>query len=108
MKTSEVKEFTLIIFHVISLMFLFVSFSLLLDQVFSQRVNSSYNRDSIELNFENVLALITIVVASISWLIIIIKWIRDSQLDLYLKSIFIAKSILILGLVLLFLNVNFG
>ena len=108
MITSEVRDFTLIIFRVISLMLLFVSVSLLLDQVFSQSANSNNNQHSLELSLENVLALITIVVASISWLIIIVKWIRNSHLELYLISIFIAKSVLILGLILIFISLNCG
>lgn len=103
MTSSEVRDFVLIIFHVISLFLLFVSVSLLLDQFFSQSVNSNNNQYSFELNFENILAIISFVIASTSWLIIIVKWIRNSRLELYLTSIFIAESVLILSLILLFL-----
>ena len=100
MTTSEGKKTALIIFHVVALMLLFISVSLVLDQIFTQGANG-VNHNYFALNFEYILAIITILIASISWMIIIMKWIRNGHLDYYLKSIFIAKSLLILGLIVL-------
>lgn len=88
----ERKKIALIIFHIITLLLLFVSTSLILDQILTH---------SEALNIIIITTLISIVLASISWLIIITNWIRNSTLEFYLKSILITKSILILGLILL-------
>jgi hypothetical protein len=101
MTNSEGKKIALIIFHVIALLLLFVSVTLLLDDIFSQSVNPNDYIDSFDISYPRLLAPIAVFVGSVSWLIIILKWIRNNQLEFYLKSIFFAKSILIPGLILL-------
>lgn len=97
MTSSELKKITLIIFHCISLMLLFLSISLILDQIFTRNINLT----PFKLSFEIVLALITIFIASISWLVIITEWLQKSTLEYYLKSILLAESILMPLLVLI-------
>jgi hypothetical protein len=101
MTTQEIKKISLIIFHLIALMLLFVSTSLLLDDIFKNGLNQTNEVDSFAINIPALLSLFTVFIGFISWLIIIIKWIRNSKLEFYLKSIFIAKTILIIGTVIL-------
>lgn len=101
MTTSEGKRLSLIIFHVIAFTLLFISVPLILDQIFSRSIKGNNSPNYFELNFETVLAIISIVIASISWFILITKWIRKGRLEFYLKTIFFAKSVLIPGLILL-------
>ena len=101
MRTQEIKKISLIIFHVIALMFLFVSVSLLLDDIFKNGLHQTNEVDSFAINIPALLSLFTIFIGFISWLIIIVKWIRNFKLEFYLKSIFITKTILIIGTVIL-------
>jgi hypothetical protein len=101
MRTQEIKKISLIIFHVIALMFLFASTSLLLDDIFKNGLYQTNEVDSFAINIPALLSLFTIFIGFISWLIIIVKWIRNSKLEFYLKSIFITKTILIIGTVIL-------
>lgn len=99
----ELNKIALIIFHLIALTLLFISVPLILDQIFTKSANSYNYQGYFELSSETFFAIITIIIASISWFIIVSKWIRNSQLELYLKSFFIAKSVQIPGLILLLL-----
>lgn len=101
MRTQEIKKISLIIFHVIALMFLFASTSLLLDDIFKNGLYQTNEVDSFAINIPALLSLFTIFIGFISWLIIIVNWIRNSKLEFYLKSIFITKTILIIGTVIL-------
>mgnify|MGYP003119241591 FL=1 len=101
MTTQEIKKILLIIFHVIALMFLFVSTSLLLDDIFKNGLYQTNEVDSFAINIPALLSLFTIFIGFISWLIIIVRWIRNSKLEFYMKSIFITKTILIIGSVIL-------
>jgi hypothetical protein len=101
MTTQEIKKISLIIFHVIALMLLFVSTTLLLDDIFKNGLDQTNEIDSFAINIPALLSLFTIFIGFISWLIILVKWIRNSKLEFYLKSIFITKTILIIGSVIL-------
>ncbi|MEM0517352.1 hypothetical protein [Aequorivita flava] len=99
MKTAEVNKIALIIFHVIALMLLFTSVSLLLDKTFTQGSNAKIIKGT----FEFKLSIITIFIAATSWFILVKKWIQERGLAYYLKSILFTKTILIIGLILLLL-----
>ena len=101
MTNSEKKKIALIIFHVIVLLFLFVSITFLLDDIFSQNENPNDYIDSFYVSTPRIIAPFAVLLGSISWLIILIKWIRNSRLEFYMKSIFLTKTIIIIGLILL-------
>ncbi len=101
MTVQEIKKISLIIFHAIALMFLFVSTSLLLDDIFKNGLYQTNEVDSFAINIPALLSLFTIFIGFISWLIIIVRWIHNSKLEFYMKSIFITKTFLIIGSVIL-------
>ncbi|MCZ4318749.1 hypothetical protein O4H26_07090 [Aequorivita viscosa] len=103
MRTAEVKKIGLIIFHVIALMLLFTSVSLVLEKIFTHSSNVNITKHSVEITFEFILSIITVFIAAASWFILIKKWIQEGGLEYYLKSILFTNTILIIGLVLLLL-----
>jgi len=101
MNTLEGRKIALIMFHIIALLFLFISVSLILDQIFSQSLNEMDSQNYIEITIEYVFAIISIVIGFISWLMILMKWIKNGKIEFYLKTMFLSKSLIIPGLVLL-------
>ncbi|MCG2419541.1 hypothetical protein K8089_10945 [Aequorivita sp. F47161] len=103
MRTAEVKKIALIIFHVITVMLLFTSVSLVLDKIFTQDSTDISTEPSFENTFELVFTIATIFLAAASWYILVKKWIHDRKLAYYLKSLLFTNTIIIIGLVLLLL-----
>lgn len=101
MTSQEFKNISLIVFHVLTLMLLFISTSLLLDNIFKNGMHQTNEVDSFAINIPALISLFTIFIGFISWLIIVVKWIRKSKLEFYMKSIFMTKTILIIGSVIL-------
>ncbi len=103
MTTSKNKKIAFIIFHIVVLICLFVSFSLLLDDIFTQDSNPNPYVNSFDLSFARIMSPFATGLGLISWLIIVTNWIKNGGLDFYLKSIFLTTSLLIIGLILLLL-----
>jgi len=101
MTNSEKKKIVLIIFHVIILLFLFVSITLLLDDIFTQSVSQDDYIDSFHISKPRIIAPFAILFGLISWLILLVKWIRNMRMEFYLKTIFLTKTFLILCLITL-------
>ncbi len=101
MTITEKKKIALIIFHVIILLFLFVSITLLLDDIFSQSINQSDYIDSFHISKPRLIAPFAVLFGLISWLILLVKWIRNKRMEFYLKTIFLTKTFLITGLITL-------
>jgi len=101
MTNSEKKKIGLILFHVFALMILFVSLSLVLEEIFICDENSSDILNCFEPNSNYILAIISILIGSISWIINLMKWIKKRKLEFYLKSIFLAQTLLIPGIFIL-------
>ena len=105
MKKKEILKISLLLFHVFSLLLLFVSTTLLLNNILTNGNNQANEVESFAINIPALLSLLTIFIGIISWLIMVIKWIRKSRLEFYMKSILITKTVLIVGsIVLLFFN----
>jgi uncharacterized membrane protein YidH (DUF202 family) len=84
-------------------MFLFTSFSLVLDKIFTQSSNVNIPKHSIEITSEFILSITTIFIAAASWFILVKKWTQERGLEYYLKLILFTNTILIIGLGLLLL-----
>ena len=104
MTNSEINKLTVIIFHLAAFIFLFISFALMLDFIFSRSVDETINEGKyFEINSTTMFSISAVLIGSISWLILILKWIKKGEMEFYLKSIFFAKSVLIIGVISLLL-----
>jgi hypothetical protein len=101
MTNSENKKIAILLFHVVALILLFISVSLKLNEIFSQGTITGNIANCFEPSFESKFAQITILIALISWILMLRKWIKSKKSEFYLKTIFFTKIFLIIGLIIL-------
>jgi hypothetical protein len=98
------KRIALILFHVVALLFMIISGFLFLTEVIEESANPRDYIDSFSLSIPRVLSSFAVPFGFLSWLTMVVNWIRNRKLDNYLKLILFLTSLIIPGLVLLLLK----
>ncbi|MBO3118078.1 hypothetical protein J4050_15100 [Winogradskyella sp. DF17] len=104
MEKSEMKKIALILFHVLALLFMIISGFLFLTEVLEESANPRDYIDSFSLSIPRVFSTIAVLIGFLSWLTMVVNWIRKRKLDNYLKLVLFLTSLIIPGLVLLLIK----